>query len=106
MNKIKQRQNEQLEVIIQIYCKAKHDSSGKLCADCANLLLYAKTKIEKCPFNDKKPNCGSCKIKCYSKPMQDKIIKIMKYVGPRLVFTHPIMTINHLTNYLKYAFLK
>ncbi|UTC63893.1 nitrous oxide-stimulated promoter family protein [Treponema sp. OMZ 792] len=63
------------------------------------LLLYAFKRSESCLYRkngEKKPFCNVCPVHCYKKDMREKIKKIMRYAGPRLLFKHPILSLDHL----------
>ena len=92
----KQKESEVVTLMISLYCKKKHDCSGELCADCAELLEYVKLRRNRCPWGDKKPFCSNCKIHCYKPDMRAKIKDVMKFSGPRIVFRHPIIAVKHL----------
>ncbi|MBK5722843.1 nitrous oxide-stimulated promoter family protein [Dysgonomonas sp. Marseille-P4677] len=85
-----------VEKMIQIYCAAKHNTSGNLCSDCYNLNLYARKRLEKCKFGEDKPNCQDCPIHCYQPEMKIKIQEVMRYSGPRILFKHPLLALNHM----------
>ena len=80
-------------LMIDIYCK-KHNTK-EVCDECAKLKEYVSLKIEKCPFGENKTFCSNCKIHCYKKDMRDRIIKVMRFSGPRMIFYHPILAIKH-----------
>lgn len=82
--------------MITIYCRSKHKSGNQLCTVCEDLNTYALQRLERCPFGEGKPTCGSCTIHCYKKDMREKIKTVMRYSGPRLLFIHPIVTIKHM----------
>ncbi len=88
--------------MIRIYCKAKHGSNDKLCESCNQLVEYAIIQYEKCPFGKIKPECSICPIHCYKPKEKEKIKKVMRYSGPRMIFKHPVMAINHLIAKWKY----
>lgn len=94
-----------VDVMISIYCKSNHKSKS-LCKDCQNLQLYVHTKIDRCPFKPEKTYCSTCHIHCYSKIMQEKIKQVMRYSGPRMIFYHPIILIDHWLMTLKFKFRK
>ena len=52
----KKRQGEirLISEMISLYCKKKHGSSGALCEECQALSDYAKSRIMRCPFMEKK----------------------------------------------------
>lgn len=82
-----------------IYCRGhKHPRTGGqgLCSDCQALLLYAHTKLDRCPFGEAKSFCGSCRIHCYEPAKQEKIREVMRYAGPRLLWVSPVDAVLHL----------
>lgn len=81
--------------MISVYCKAKHNTKQHLCEDCQQLFDYAFQRLERCPFGEKKPTCGSCSIHCYKTDMKIKIKEIMRFSGPRMLFLNPIYTVKH-----------
>ncbi len=85
-----------VEIIIKMYCANRHSSATKLCDDCGDLLDYALCRLDRCPFGEKKPSCSKCTIHCYRADMQTKIISVMKYSGPRMIFKHPVLALRHI----------
>ena len=74
-----------LETFIECYCRGKHNSrKGELCADCAELLRYSRTRREKCPLHPK-PACKHCPTHCYGKRQLAEIRTVMAYSGKRLL---------------------
>lgn len=92
----KKRLKEQyvVEEMIRLYCKKNHNKI--MCSDCQELLDYAKLRSEKCPFMKEKTFCANCKVHCYKPEMREKIRKVMRFSGPRMIFYHPILAIWHL----------
>ena len=88
--------------MIQMYCKAKHGSNVKLCESCNQLVEYAIIQYEKCPFEEIKPECSICPIHCYKPEEKEEIKKVMRHSGPRMIYKHPVMAINHLIAKWKY----
>lgn len=82
--------------MITIYCRSKHKSGKELCEDCKNLNAYAMQRLERCPFGEEKPTCGTCKIHCYKKDMRERIRTVMRFAGPRMFFIHPIAAVKHI----------
>lgn len=82
--------------MISLYCRAHHKSGNTLCADCEQLKMYAEKRIHHCPFQSDKPTCGNCMVHCYKSDMQEKVRKIMRFAGPRMIYKHPFMAIQHL----------
>lgn len=81
--------------MIFIYCNSNHNTKETLCNDCQELNQYAFARLERCPFGEKKPTCGSCSIHCYKPSMKQRIKEVMKFSGPRMMLYSPIYTIRH-----------
>ena len=83
--------------MIEIYCKGHHRrTSGDLCDSCAELMHYAKARVERCPHMEEKTFCAMCKTHCYAPTYRERIKEVMRYSGPRMLWRHPIMTIRHI----------
>lgn len=99
MDRIEQLRNKEKKVItlmISLYCKKRHNTNDGLCSECADLLDYSYERIDKCPFIENKSFCSQCKIKCYKPEKSDKIRQVMRFSGPRMLFHHPILAVEHL----------
>ena len=98
MNIEKKRENEKemLRTMITEYCRGVHKTKGQLCPECKELLEYALFRTEKCPFMATKTFCSACKVHCYTKEKQEKIKAVMKYAGPRMIFSHPLQAVKHM----------
>ncbi len=103
MNKRILRKIKTLRLMIQMYCKKHHHLHHhlhhyrtKLCPECEETIKYALDKSQKCPYKEKASVCETCKIHCYHNEKQEKIKKIMRFSGPKMIFHHPILTIWHL----------
>lgn len=81
--------------MIGIYCR-RHHHSVAMCAECAELLQYACVRTDRCPVGADKKSCARCAIHCYDAAHRQRIRTVMRYVGPRLLFIHPVMAIRHL----------
>ncbi len=92
-----------IAAMVNIYCKAHHESKDIPCHDCYELLLYAKKRLLNCPFQEHKPTCGKCTVHCYKKDMQSRVKTVMKFAGPKMLFLHPIMALKHLIDGRKSA---
>ena len=90
------REKKIIRDMIDIYCRGNHGSNDTLCEDCRNLLNYAWQRLDRCKFGEQKPNCSKCKIHCYRPEMREKVIAVMRYSGPRMLFRHPVAAIRHL----------
>ena len=59
-----------------------------------------------CPFKVNKKFCSFCKIHCYKPDMKEQIKDVMRYSGPRMLFSHPIFSISHVVQMIKYKKMK
>ena len=84
-----------LSLMIACYCKAHHGSTT-LCAECQALLVYATERIEHCSLEEEKISCKLCPIHCYHTEEKKAIRRVMRYAGPRMLLSHPIIAIKHL----------
>jgi hypothetical protein len=88
------RENKTVAVMIDLYCRNQH-SSGGLCAECSELLAYANERLEECPFQEGKTTCAKCPVHCFKPAMRDGIKAVMRYSGPRMLRSHPILAMRH-----------
>ena len=96
-----EREHKTINTMIQMYCERCHKSEKDLCQDCSDLYNYAEERLKKCRFGEAKPTCDSCTIHCYKPDMREKIRAVMRYAGPRMIYTHPIMGFRHLLKKIK-----
>ena len=102
-----------VSVMIGIYCRGQHHEQWKkaayqsnsgaqpLCSSCAKLQTYAHDRLNHCPQGEQKNFCGFCTIHCYRPEERQQIKAVMRYAGPRMLFTHPIMAFRHLAAKLR-----
>lgn len=90
-----ERERHTIEVMIEIYCRGHHHSTGALCAECQQLFAYATQRIDKCPYQGDKPTCAKCPIHCYKPAMREQVRQVMRYAGPRMMLYHPLLAILH-----------
>lgn len=82
--------------MIKLYCNSNHNTAkDDLCLTCQELNNYAFARLERCPFGENKPTCGSCSIHCYKPEKKIQIKKVMRFAGPRMLLLNPIYTIRH-----------
>lgn len=81
--------------MITLYCRKNHNTK-QLCEQCSQLAAYADERTLKCPHMAEKSFCSQCKTHCYKPEMREKIRKVMRYSGPRMIFHHPIAALRHL----------
>lgn len=95
--KIQDKRDREKRIVgemIRLYCRKNHRTE-ELCDECKSLLEYAKQRSEKCPFMEAKTFCSNCKVHCYKPEMREKIRKVMRFSGPRMIFYHPILALRH-----------
>lgn len=99
-----------IPIMIRMYCRVNHKKERKeqgikrkeLCPKCQDLANYAAFRLEKCPFKKNKGFCSYCKIHCYKPEYRVEMKKVMKYSGPRMLFTHPIFAMSHVVGVIKH----
>lgn len=89
------REIQTVNTMILMYCKGNHAGPSP-CDECQRLMDYAESRIRNCPRGDEKGNCDSCPVRCYKPEMREHIRAAMRYAGPRMVLTHPIMAARHM----------
>jgi predicted amidophosphoribosyltransferase len=82
--------------MIGIYCRGVHGTESGLCSECAALLAYSRERLAICPLQPDKPVCANCRIHCYRPDMREKIRRVMRYAGARMLYRHPLMTARYL----------
>jgi hypothetical protein len=98
-----EKERRLIPVMIKKYCRGNHkQKGGELCEECKALTEYALFRLQKCPFKVNKQFCSFCKIHCYKPEYREEIKKVMKYSGPRMIFTHPIFALSHVAQMIKY----
>jgi len=93
----REKEVKTIPVMIKMYCNHHHKTKkGELCEECKKLNDYSLYRLNKCPFKYNKKFCNFCKVHCYQAEMREKIKEVMKFSGPRMIFTHPLFAISHL----------
>ncbi|MBM4249828.1 MAG: nitrous oxide-stimulated promoter family protein [Euryarchaeota archaeon] len=90
------RERLTLEAMIRLFCRKRHHTRGALCEGCRALQEYALARLERCPFQERKPTCAKCRVHCYREPRRSQIREVMRFSGPRMLLRHPILAIGHL----------
>ena len=84
-----EKEKKLIPVMIKKYCHGKHKAKGEeLCEECRQLTEYALFRF--------------CKIHCYKPDMREKIKDVMKWAGPRMIFTHPVFAFKHVFQMISY----
>lgn len=90
-----EKEKQVIARMVKIYCRHKEGNAG-LCHDCAELLDYAQQRLSGCPQGNRKPTCRKCTIHCYKPEMREKMRKVMRYSGPRMLLYSPLDALFHL----------
>lgn len=96
-----EKERKTIGTMIKMYCKNIHNPQSEFCEDCLELFKYANKRLDYCQFGENKPTCEKCPVHCYKPEMREKVRKVMRYAGPRMIYTHPIMGFRHLFKKLK-----
>ena len=96
-----QREARTVAAMIRRYCRDRHHTTEGLCPECAELLAYARRRLARCPFQEGKTTCGKCPVHCYAPAMRERIREVMRYAGPRMLFSHPLLALMHLLDGLR-----
>lgn len=94
-NNKREREKKLVSEMIRIYCRGKHRGKEELCPECRELEEYARMRSDRCPFMETKTFCSNCRVHCYRPDMREKIRKVMRYAGPRMIFHHPGTAVRH-----------
>lgn len=87
---------ETLRIMAGMYCRARH-GCDPLCTACRELLAEAARRLARCP-RDPRPSCRKCPANCWPPALRARMREIMRYSGPRLPLSHPLLALKH---YLK-----
>jgi hypothetical protein len=82
--------------MIDLYCHGRHHAASGLCPSCVELRAYTRQRLKACPFGAGKTTCAKCPVHCYKPQMREEIRAVMRYAGPRMLYRHPIMTLQHM----------
>jgi hypothetical protein len=93
----REREFETVTAMLRLYCQGHHHPTGpELCPDCGELRAYALLRLQRCPFGEAKPACAHCRVHCYKPDLRERIRRIMRWAGPRMMWHHPILALRHL----------
>lgn len=88
------REKQTVRLMIAMFCRGRHETRNGLCSSCRELVEYAEQGLDKCP-HQKKPKCITCKVHCFDNDHRKRIREVMRYAGPRMLFTHPLVVLLH-----------
>lgn len=69
-----------LRRFVEVYCRDHHGGARVPCQECAELIAYARKKLDRCP-QDPKPKCKECPTPCYGREQRERIRAVMRYSG-------------------------
>lgn len=96
-----EKERKTIKVMIKMYCKKFHNTEIELCQSCLELFEYADDRLKYCRFGESKPVCEKCPVHCYEPHMRQYIRTVMRYAGPRMIYSHPIIGFRHLFKKIK-----
>ena len=94
MNRI-DSEKKRVGMMVRLYCR-RYEGNKQLCQECSELLSYAEERLDRCKFGCGKPTCKKCPVHCYKPEMRERVRKVMRWAGPRMMLYHPIEAIRHL----------
>ncbi|GAB4282794.1 MAG: hypothetical protein Kow0092_37770 [Deferrisomatales bacterium] len=90
------RERRTLEAMVRLYCRDHHGTQASGCGPCQELLAYARERLARCPFQERKTTCAKCPVHCYRPAMREQVREVMRYAGPRMLRRHPVLALLHL----------
>ena len=96
-----EREKRTVEALIGLYCRGRHAPLHALCEECTALLAYARNRLDRCPWGERKPTCAKCSVHCYRPAERDQVRRAMRYAGPRMLLHRPWLAIAHLLDGLR-----
>lgn len=97
-----EQEKKTVELMIRLYCRKK-ERNAVLCKECEELLRYAHTRLDRCPFGEQKNACKLCTVHCYKPVMRQRMREVMRFSGPRMLIYAPLEAIRHLLSILNKA---
>ena len=97
------RERRTVAAMIGLRCRDLHAAGPGLCDECRALADYADYRLDRCPYGGEKPTCVNCPVHCYSSRDRERMKKVMRYSGPRMLLRHPVLAIRHLLDGRKQA---
>ena len=95
------REKRTVEAMIGLHCRDRHAPGHPPCEECAALLAYARNRLDRCPWGERKPTCAKCPVHCYRPAERDQVKRVMRYAGPRMLLHRPMLAIAHLLDELR-----
>ena len=86
--------------MIRLYCRRK-EGNRAVCDSCRQLQEYAFARLDCCRFGERKPACRNCKVHCYKPEMRQQMRAVMRYAGPRMLLSRPILVLRHMAETMR-----
>ena len=99
--KIIVREKKMVDAMAEIYCQDHHRSNNLFCEKCNELREYSKDRLDNCRYQENKPVCGICGLKCYNPKFKNEAERMFTYSGPRMFFKHPLLSLPHILDGLR-----
>lgn len=96
-----EREARTVALMIRRFCRDHHQGWDSPCSECQALLAYAHRRLHHCRFQENKTTCGNCPHHCYTPKQRQKIQQVMRYAGPRMLLSHPLLAIAHMIDGLR-----
>ena len=90
------REKELILLMVKLYCYKRHGKKENLCRECEKLLRYSHERLDNCKFGEQKSSCRKCPSHCYKSDMQNRIRKVMRFSGPRLLIHRPFEVVRYM----------
>ena len=87
--------------MVRRYCRSVHETGGRFFHTKRPLPEHVKKRRGICPHGDNKPFCSNCPIHCHKPEMRQQMRAVMRYAGPRMLLTHPILVLRHMTETMR-----
>jgi len=93
------REERTIAEMIAMYCRDHHgEEVARDPGGCAELMAYARLRLEKCRYGADKPTCAKCTTHCYKPALRERVREVMRYSGPRMLKRHPVLAVAHLVD--------
>lgn len=98
----KKRPKQRVKLLSHELLSTPEKRLPEMCEECAEFVRYSEKRTAYCR-QVPKPFCAHCPIKCYSPQMQKYSREVMRYSGPRSIFSrHAFAAIKHLLEQKKH----
>ena len=81
--------------MIDIYCR-HHLHCVEIPDEYNALAEYAAQRLEHCRYGEDKPACKVCPVHCYKPEMRERMRRVMRWAGPRMIIYSPLEFFRHI----------